>query len=512
MKKKTLALFVLGLWIIDCAVHATGRVSTYQRVFFQQTPRSTFQRRERSRAEANHEIVIAIQQKGVEDLRRIVYERSAPASNHYQEWLSHEEVGRMVSNPEAHGAVTDWLRQHSKAQIVWSAPNLDYIRVAAPIAVLESMLSAEFYQFEDSSRIDPATGLPRVYHRSCSYAIPEGLEDHISAIFHTVQIPPSGSPDDSLPAQHLRVSQQARAPVTLAWLSSFYQIDSNTADSHVSQSMLAVGESFSPSDLAAFQARNSVPEQPAALLGAKEAPPCSAYSCLRANAALQFQMGLARGVASSFWFSDPADGGDPFVAWILRAAARSRPPSVVVLPSSELESLLDGSVVRHWELEAMKLAGRGVTLVAASGDDGAANRQQDQCLCAAQVEPAEPSSLPSELFAFVRSSPTPRSPPATIRPSRPPVSGSPRWAPRWARRAATRRRPARASWAEGSPLAEAFLAESPCPPTSAMSSRSSWRITRPSAGPAAAIRTSGEATPPPSPLESYRFLVYRSPA
>jgi hypothetical protein len=45
-----------------------------------------------------------------------------------------------------------------------------------------------------------------------------------------------------------------------------------------------------------------------------------------------------------------------------------------------------------------------------------------------------------------------------------------------------------------------------------MSSRSSWRITRPSAGPAAAIRTSGEATPPPSPLESYRFLVYRSPA
>ena len=366
------------------------------RSFYQQRPRSTFRRTRRSDPETIHEIVIAIQPMRTEELREIVYDRSDPRSSKYQKWLTFEEVGDIVRNPEASRSVVKWLESHyPMAKIVWSSSNLDYLRVVAPVSELESMLSAEFYKYEDATRTDPITSLPMIYHRTSSYSIPKELDTYISAIFHTIQIPPSERKEDELPSSNLRANLQSAAPVTLDWLNTFYQIESNTADQLVKQTILGVGESFSPRDLAAFQTRSAVPAQSALLVDAKEAPPCTAYSCLRTNAALQFQMGLAQGAASSFWFVD--GGGDPFVRWILEAAEHAHPPRVVVVPSSELESAVDSSVVRHWEHEAMKLTGRGVTLIAASGDDGAANRQLDQCLCAGQVRAhgsAHFSSLP----------------------------------------------------------------------------------------------------------------------
>lgn len=56
-----------------------------------------------------HEVVIAIKQKNLDVIEREVIERATPGNPKYQKWMTFEEVGRLIANPEAVNATVSWL-------------------------------------------------------------------------------------------------------------------------------------------------------------------------------------------------------------------------------------------------------------------------------------------------------------------------------------------------------------------------------------------------------------------
>ena len=100
---------------------------------------------EASPGNAVHEIVFAIPQQGLEQIEKILHEVSDPKSESYGAYLTFEEVGKIVSNPEATAAVKTWLEQ-SGVDRVSPTVHGEYITAAAPMDKWNELLHADFQQ------------------------------------------------------------------------------------------------------------------------------------------------------------------------------------------------------------------------------------------------------------------------------------------------------------------------------------------------------------------------------
>jgi tripeptidyl-peptidase-1 len=393
-----------------------------------QISRETFVRREKSLGSVVHEVVIAIQQKNLPELKQMVYDRATKGHSLFQKWFTFQEIGDIVKNEEGYVVVKEWLAA-SGATVTWSSPHKEYIKASAPIATWEEMLSTKFYQFEDLTRPDKASseGKGRILHRALDYSIPAELKESISVIFHTVQTPPRFRPkyqhriakdiektgasrlpdryESSSYKSHLRFVdpktvlkqdtlnhedgkrpflQQTGDDVTISWLNSFYKVGSNLGSPFLNQSIFETDdESFSQNDLRDFQDEYGLTVQEARVIGGHESDHCTATACGEGNLDIQYIMGMAQRTASIYWYV-PVDG-DPFITWILDVAADPYPPQSNSISWGEIEQLAGRNTISQWETEAMKLAGRGVTITVSSGDDGAPNEYGTTCLCKSKV-------------------------------------------------------------------------------------------------------------------------------
>ena len=410
--------------------HMNSKKFRYQQRFVkmeEHIPRESFALGERSLGSTVHEIVIAIQQKNLQKLKNEVYARATPGSPLYQKWLNFHEVGSMVQNKEGFESVKEWLDAYN-VEIAWSSPYQEYIRAYAPISTWEEMLSTQFFAFEDKTRMDKQTGKGKIIHRALDYSIPAELKESISAVFYTVQVPPRFKPDsvhkilktpkpkdvppeilEDLPYKsYLRFKpkhaaaadvQTVKGPgrkeellgqvgqdVDVAFLDSYYKVNSNLASRKLNQSVFETStQYFSPSDLTEFQQKYDLTVQAAISYGGHSTSTCTSNTCGEGNLDIQYIMGMAQRTASIFWYVPST--GDPFITWITDVVADPYPPQANSMSWGEIETLMSSATVNTWENEAMKLASRGVTITVSSGDDGAANvyGSQDTCLCKGQV-------------------------------------------------------------------------------------------------------------------------------
>eukprot|EP01042_Synura_sphagnicola_P029082 gene29082-37514_t len=372
--------------------------------------RDTFAKRTRVAAETVHEVVIAVRQQNLAELEQMVLGRATPGHPQYQQWLSFEEVGTMVRNEEGYGKVMEWLEAY-EVDVKWSSPYGEYIRAEGRISQWEKMLSTEFYEFEDLSHKKGGEGegsdkdKGKMFYRALEYWIPSELEGSITAIFNTVQTPPEykaryGSRIlkekassiypyedtpykthlrvDDLSHQHLRherqkmLASQIGANVDIPFLNSLYQVSNNRGVKLLNQSVFATqDEHYNVVDLLDFQDSLNIPNQyPVPRGGYQYTTNCEKddVSCGEGNLDVQYIMGMAQNTTTFFWYVPPA--GDPFVTWVQDAAAAQYPPQSNSISWGETETLMSSSTVTAFETEAMKLAGRGVTILVSSGDDG----------------------------------------------------------------------------------------------------------------------------------------------
>ena len=264
-----------------------------------------------------HEVVFAVQQLNLDEIERLSLERSSPSSPLYQQWLTHAEVNRYVSNPHGASKINEWLRSNG-IEPTWQSKYHHYIKASASLEKWEALLNTEFHAFEDQS-----SSLKKEYFRTSEYSVPEELNEHIAAVFNTVQVPPSLhrrikrkslKSSNSTTAEpfktNLRVvpkkvsSSDTMKPagvygVNVDFLNYWYDIPSNVGDMSLSQAVFETSdEYFSPTDLTQYQTMNNIASQTAQVIGGHSTTTCSTNGrgkdCYEGNLDIQFIMGVAQ--------------------------------------------------------------------------------------------------------------------------------------------------------------------------------------------------------------------------
>lgn len=311
--------------------------------------RETFVQLSEADTSVMHELVFAVQQLNVEILEAMVLERSTPGNPLYRQWMSYEEVGDVVSNPEGYEAVRSWL-EDNKVNIKWTSPRAEYIKAEAPIGVWNRLLNTKFYKFEDTE-LPASTPVNHQHaHRANEYFLPKSVKSHLMAVFNTVQNPPVLNPHVYKRAEHkssfrtdMKIHKvnsangfdhisnkkvQANGKVTVPFLNEYYEIASNIGNSSQSQAVFETNqESFSPTDLSQFQTSIGMPLQAAQAPYGFSTTTCT-NNCYEGNLDIQYIMGIAQQTASIYWYVDPNAANNVFLEWIQQVTADPHPPLV----------------------------------------------------------------------------------------------------------------------------------------------------------------------------------------
>jgi len=165
--------------------------------------------------------------------------------------------------------------------------------------------------------------------------------------------------------------------VTPALLSKVYRIDSNIGNSLVSQGVYeTLNQWFSPSDLTAFENFMGIANQKVAVTigGHSSDTACQVQgsdNCAEGNLDVQYMIGVSQVTPTTYYYSTDTQF---MLDWLLSVAAMTSPPLVLSVSWGEPESDITASYLTSVNNEAIILSTMGVTLIVASGDDGANTR------------------------------------------------------------------------------------------------------------------------------------------
>jgi tripeptidyl-peptidase-1 len=127
---------------------------------------------------------------------------------------------------------------------------------------------------------------------------------------------------------------------------------------------------FGPSDLVYFQSEFSqTPQVIASSIGDHSSDAqCSinAFNCAEANLDIQYMMSTSPVSPTTYWYTDSL-----FATWLVAVAALTSPPLVLSISYGLDEKYASTSELNAFNTQAIKLGVMGVTIVVASGDDGA---------------------------------------------------------------------------------------------------------------------------------------------
>jgi tripeptidyl-peptidase I len=323
-----------------------------------------------------HEVVFVVKQKNIDKLTLILHDVSDPHSLNYGQHMTREEVDILTKIPEARTALHQYLLSNG-ATVTSETSSGDYITASAAISTWEKVLNTEFYTFHrtlDDGRIDKVV-------RAEKYWVPKELDEHIESVFNTVQMPLWSH--DRLPQLEVITedgginklnSDQYPGYTTLSKIKQVYNVGNSKGSASSSQGIFAsISQYFSPADLASFQSESGIPNQPvkSAPFGYSSDNQCVSdpNNCVEGNLDVQYIMGISEGSPTTYWYSDQS-----FSAWLVSVANTPNPPLVLSVSYGAYESVMSVSEMNAFTVQAIKLSTMGVTLVVASGDDGAVVR------------------------------------------------------------------------------------------------------------------------------------------
>jgi len=196
--------------------------------------------------------------------------------------------------------------------------------------------------------------------------------------------------------------------ITPQKLRSFYNVGSAQGSDQVSQGVFeSAGQSYSPADLSQFQSHFGLPPQPVASdVGGHSVSQgyCAGNgnSCGEANLDVQYIMGVAPGVPTTFWDVDSngesnAAFGLDLEQWVDKVANDRNPPLVNSISYGAPETSFESATLTAFNNEARLLGLQGVTILVSSGDDGVSGPEsrpglQQSAPCA--YRPNFPASSP----------------------------------------------------------------------------------------------------------------------
>ena len=246
-------------------------------------------------AGTSHDVVFAIKQKNIPEMKDLLMKVSDPDSSEYGKYLNRRQVAEMSSNPEATQSIIEHL-QRIGAEVIHKVKYGEYITARAPLSTWEEMFSTEFHSYERREN-------GKVIIRAMHYSLPEHLKDHVAAVFNTVQFPVVRKRLTPMK----KLDENSRTYMTPIKLQDFYNIPDNIDSSIVSQSVFeACDQTYSPIDLNLFQSFYSLYHKPLAMevgmAGNDNACTEDADNCGEANLDVEYLTAIAQRSPTTFWY------------------------------------------------------------------------------------------------------------------------------------------------------------------------------------------------------------------
>ena len=342
----------------------------------------------------SHEVTFVIQQKNIEKLRSVFHEVSDPAHPNYGNHLTQKEIIDLTSNPESYEEVLTYLKA-SGAEIMPASPSKVFITARAPLSLWERMFDTKFDVYsirsdQKSFESHPVGQNKTTFIRALKYSVPLSLDAHVAAVKSIVETPmellrsQSQTPvklTNSVDKSHFsETSRLAAGYVTPQLFNDMYNIKNNTGHPRATQTAVqGFGQVFSPEDLAYFQEVMYLPNQPMTLsinaaAHTKPASYCRDYGmdvCAESNLDFQYMIAVAAAPTPTWHvYNDEVYLSSWLLKWIYGS---SPPPLVMSFSYGYEETYITAEEKDLFDQAAMMMGAMGVTILIASGDDGACN-------------------------------------------------------------------------------------------------------------------------------------------
>ena len=343
----------------------------------------------------NHDVVFVIKQKNMKELTSFLHDVSDPSSDNYGQHMTRTEVTDLTSNPQGRDSVVEYLHA-TGATVVAETLGGEYITATAPIAIWEKMLNCEFYMFHQTQENEVINRVVRTE----SYSIPVLLNDHVESIFNTVEMPHEnvlrGRPISAaaIPKDG-KFDLEAVSFTNPPKLRNAYNMGTSKGSNSSTQCIYAsLDQYFSPDDLSRFQTNYGLKLQAVSTVigGHASSVMCilSPSICAEANLDMQYIIAASPVSPTTFWYTDL----NFFSSWIVTVSDTAKPPLVISISYGMEEIFVTASERDAFNTEAAKLGAMGVTIVAASGDDGAVTRKARTTTSLCRYAPIFPAASP----------------------------------------------------------------------------------------------------------------------
>ncbi|NXF12553.1 TPP1 peptidase, partial [Smithornis capensis] len=320
------------------------------------------------------QLTFALRQRGTARLARLVEAVSDPQSPQYGQYLSLEQVRDLVQpSPATLMTVLKWLQGHG-VEDCQSVTTLDFLECQLPASMAERLLpGAEFHRYVQGQRSLVRSPLP--------YTVPVELVEHLDFVGGMHRFP----------VEHMAISRakarkesgSVRASFHLGVTPAILRQRYNMTGDHVglqpnnSQACAQFLEQyFHQADLAEFMqlfGRSFTHRTQVDRVVGRQARGKAGL-----EASLDVEYIMSTGANISTWvFSNAGrhESQEPFLTWLLLLSNMSAVPWVHSVSYGDDEDSLSLAYMERVNAEFMKAAARGLTILFASGDDGAGCRR-----------------------------------------------------------------------------------------------------------------------------------------
>lgn len=334
-------------------------------------------------------LTFALKQRNLDALESLFWRVSDPESKDYGRYLSLHEVGNLITpSKRTQKTVKTWLRENGvELKKCISVKTEDFVTCEMSCETAESLLpGAKFYVFNHAKLTKPT--IRSAQH----YSVPKEIAQHIDFVGGLLRFPAvnwarpkvSKNASDSVNDFGIHVG------VYPSVLRKRYNI-SDTVGSHPNNSQVVaqfLQQYYSPSDLkeffkifgSSFVHLDTI---------AKEIGPDSGRSGVEASLDTQYIMSTGANITTWFW----STGGlhekqEPFLEWMVAISNTTQVPWVHSVSYGDNEDSLSVDYMKRINTEFQKAGVRGLSMLFASGDDGA------NCIDNKKFRPSFPASSP----------------------------------------------------------------------------------------------------------------------
>lgn len=333
-------------------------------------------------------LTFALKQRNLEALEKLFWQVSDPRSEEYGKHRSLKDLATLISpSTKTKMIIKSWLRMN-KVDLAKCSSIIteDFLTCEMPCETAEAMLKGvKFHYFSHNKLSTPVI-------RSIShYSVPEKVAQHLDFVGGVLRFPAVNWARTKVVEPTTPTSDVGlHIGVYPSVLRKYYKV-LDTVGSHPNNSQVVaqfLEQFYSPSDLSeffkifgsSFVHRDVI---------SKVVGPDTGRSGIEASLDTQYIMSTGANITTWFW----STGGrhekqEPFLEWMVAISNMSQVPWVHSVSYGDNEDSVSTDYMKRINAEFQKAGVRGLSILFASGDDGA------NCIDNKKFRPSFPASSP----------------------------------------------------------------------------------------------------------------------